>query len=65
MMEIDRAAAMEIDRAAAEEFSDAIADVMCWFRGFKAAHAGAEYEAEYPPNLDRLMDLKIKLDGVE
>ena len=56
---------MNMDSDEAHDFSNAIADVMCWFRGFKAAHANSEVEVEYPPNLDRLRDLKIKLDRVE
>lgn len=38
-------------------YADAIADALCWFRGFQAARP----EAPLPPGIDRLRDLSIAL----
>lgn len=42
----------------AHDVSDALADVLCWFRGFAAARAG---DVELPPGIERLRELNIKL----
>lgn len=44
----------------AQDYSDALADVLCWFRGFRAANR----KAGMPPGLSRLVDLNIDLKRV-
>lgn len=44
-------------------FSDALADVLCWFRGLTAAHAGREAAIDLPPGLYDLRDLKSFVDS--
>lgn len=51
----------DLSRLSAEECDDyiaALADVLCWFRGFKAAKGS---KVEFPPGLDRLRDLNIDI----
>lgn len=43
------------------EFSCALADVLCWFRGFSAAHVLHDRQPELPPDLDGLRRLNIRL----
>lgn len=44
----------------AELFSDALADVICWFYGFRAGNS----EAQLPPKWGRLIDLNAKLKAI-
>lgn len=41
----------------ARELSDALADVLCWFRGFDAAKP----DAELPPGLETLREFNFRL----
>ena len=43
--------------------SDSLADVLCWFAGFEAAHAGADRNLSLPPGLDDLRTFNINLKG--
>ncbi len=45
---------VRMSAAKADIYSDAIADVMCWFRGFVA---GKGEDAETPPGYRRLSEL--------
>ena len=49
---------IDLEREDVERFSYAIADVLCWLSGFRAASRG---EVDMPPNWDALRDLNIKL----
>ena len=42
----------------------AIADVLCWFNGFQAAHFGRENVGNppMPPGLDKLRDLRFAIE---
>ena len=46
-----------------ESLSNHLADVLCWFAGFNAAHAGRDSQPDLPPSLNRLRDVNIKLKG--
>lgn len=51
------------DRAAA--FQSIVADCMCWFAGFEAAHVGKEtWERPWTPERERLRDLNIALQNL-
>ena len=41
--------------------SNALADVICWFDGFEAAHAMTDKRLNLPQGIERLRDLNIKL----
>ena len=50
----------EIDKR--EIWADALADVQCWFRGFRSARGEMALGDLLPPGLDALRDLKIWLE---
>lgn len=45
----------------ADEYSGAISDILCWLRGFQAAHHGREDGPPMPPEWSTLRDLNIEI----
>lgn len=45
----------------ADEYSGAISDVLCWLRGFQAAHHGRDGAPPMPPEWEVLRDLNIRI----
>jgi hypothetical protein len=57
----DQKIGLEFTAQELEKISSSIADVLCWVRGFEAAHFGREGDVPGPYGIRELRDLNIKI----
>lgn len=56
-----RSNGVRLSASECEIFQAAVADALCWFQGFRAAHCGSLSEPEMPMSIDSLRDLNLRL----